>query len=158
MAKVRPAHAIFGVLFFAALVVVADYALDGGFRQGGFQRVAPDKDGRVVLPVSDLKPGDAKFYRFLNYGNQEVKFFVARDIDGRIHTAFDANEICYKTKRGYTHQGEWMVCNKCDKAFRVTGVQDGGGGCKPVPFDHRLQGDNLILEERDILTGWRYFR
>ncbi len=157
MAKVRPIHAMIGILFIASMVVVADYALDGGFR-GEFQRVSPDKNGQVVLEISDLESGDARFYRFLNYGNQEIKFFVARDLHGKIHTAFDANDICYKTKRGYRHQGEWVVCNKCDKAFEVVEISDGGGGCKPNPFPHQVQGDKLVLDERDILTGWRYFR
>ena len=124
----------------------------------GFECGSPDRQGQVVLDVSDLTPQKAQFYRFLNAGNQEVKFFVARDVAGEIHAAFDANAICYKTKRGYTYQGEWVVCNKCDKAFRVTEINDGGGGCKPVPLAHRLDGDELVLQEGDILAGWRYFR
>ncbi len=157
MATLRPAYAAAGVLLFGALVVAADYVLDRGFR-GGYQRVAPDSNGQVVLDVSELAVGKVRFYRFLNAGNQEVKFFVGRDVTGQIQAAFDANEICYKTGRGYRHEGEWVVCNKCDKAFRVTEVNDGGGGCKPVPLEHTLAGDRLVLAEGDILAGWRYFR
>ena len=158
MPKLRPIYAAAIVLLFGALVALADYALDGGFRQAGYQRVAPDKSGRLALDVSQLSVGQANFYRFLNYGNQEVKFFLARDLHGEIHAAFDANEICYKTKRGYRHEGEWVVCNKCDKAFRVVGVNEGGGGCKPVPLKHQVAGDQVILQERDVLAGWRFFR
>ncbi len=158
MPKLRPIHAAAIVLLFGALVAIADYALDGGFRQAGYLRVTPERDGRVVLGVADLEVGNARFYRFLNSGNQEVKFFVARDLHGEIQVAFDANEICYKTKRGYSHQGEWVVCNKCDKAFRVAGLNDGGGGCKPVPLAHEVVDDQLILLERDVLAGWRFFR
>ena len=158
MPKLRPIHAAAVVLLFGALVVVADYTLDGGFRQAGYQRVKPDTNGQVILDVSDLSSGEARFYRFLNSGNQEVKFFIARDHHGEIQAVFDASEICYKTKRGFRHEGEWVVCNKCDKAFRVTTLNDGGGGCKPVPLVHRLAGDQLILEEHDVLAGWRFFR
>ena len=157
MVKLRPIHAIAAILLFGAVVLTADYALDGGFRHAGYTRVAPDSNGRVVLDVSDLAPGTARFYRFLNVGNQEVKFFAARDSSERIQVAFDANAICYKTKRGYRHQGEWVVCNKCDKAFEVAEINDGGGGCKPVPLAHTVVDGKLILEESDILTGWRYF-
>lgn len=158
MAKVRPVHAVLVVLLFGAVVVVADYALDGGFRQAGYQRVSPDPKGQIVLDISDLTPAAARFYRFLNSGNQEVKFFVSRDIEGQVQVAFDANAICYKTQRGYTYQGEWVVCNKCDKSFRVTEINAGGGGCKPVPLAHTVMGGKLVLQENDILTGWRYFR
>ncbi len=51
-----------------------------------------------------------------------------------------------------------MTCNKCDKSFRVSGVNDGSGGCMPVPLAHTVAGDQLVLAEADILAGWRYFR
>ena len=98
-----------------------------------------------------------RFYRFLNSGNQEVKFFVGRDGKNTLQVAFDANDICYKTKRGYRHDGDWVTCGKCDKSFRVANVNDGGGGCKPVPLAHTVAGNQLVLEESDILKGWRFF-
>ena len=153
-----PVPAAIIVLLFGVLVVVADYALDGGFRQAGYQRVSPDTNGQVVLDISDLTAARARYYRFLNAGNQEVKFFVARDFEGQVQVAFDANEICYKTQRGYAYQGEWVVCNKCDKAFRVAEINAGGGGCKPVPLSHTVVADRLVLQESDILAGWRFFR
>ena len=155
--KLRPLHAAIVIVLFAASVLVADYALDGGFKRG-YQRVSPDPQGRVILDVSDLPTNEVRFYRFLNAGNQEVKFFVGRDTEDHIQVAFDANMICYKTGRGYSSQDGWVACNKCDKSFRLTGVNEGGGGCKPVPFDFELQGEQLVLAENDILTGWRYFR
>lgn len=158
MPKVRPVHAIALVLLFFAVIAIADFALDGGFSQAGYERVRPGPDGRLVLDISDLEIGAARFYRFLNTGNQEVKFFVARDLHGTIQAAFDANEICYKTKRGYRHEGEWVVCNKCDKAFRVATLNEGGGGCKPVPLAHTVVGDQVVLQESDVLAGWRFFR
>lgn len=155
--KLRPAHAALLIVLFAASVLVADFALDGGFRRG-FERVAPNDQGQVILDVSGLAASDVRFYRFLNTGNQEVKFFVGRDPEGHVQVAFDANEICYKAGRGYRHEGEWVACNKCDKAFRLSEVNAGGGGCSPVPIAHRLDGDRLILTEPAILEGWRYFR
>lgn len=158
MARIRPLHAAAGVLLFGAVVLAADYAIDRGFRQPGYQRISPDDNGQVVLDVADLAAGDVRFYRFLNTGNQEVKFFVGRDPQGGVLAAFDANAICYKTKRGYRHEGDWVACNKCDKAFELAEINAGGGGCKPVPLTHTLAGDRLVLAESSILEGWRYFR
>jgi uncharacterized membrane protein len=50
-----------------------------------------------------------------------------------------------------------MVCNKCDKAFRLTGINSGGEGCQPIPVQHQLAGSELVLAETDILRGWRLF-
>lgn len=157
MAKLRPIHAIAAVLLFATFIVAADFVIDRGFRSASYKRVSPDSNGQVILDVADLPAGQMRFYRFLNSGNQEVKFFVGRDRENTIQAAIDANAICYKVQRGYRHEGDWVTCNKCDKSFRVTGINEGGGGCKPVPLAHALAGDKLVIEERDILTGWRYF-
>jgi uncharacterized membrane protein len=75
-----------------------------------------------------------------------------------LQVAFDANESCAKTKRGYRHEGEWLVCNKCDKSFRLAEVNAGGGGCNPVPLAHAVEGEELVIAEADILGGWRLFR
>ena len=59
--------------------------------------------------------------------------------------------------RGFRHEGEWLVDNKCDTASRLSQVNEGGGGCRPVPLRHRLDGSQLVLAESDILQGWRLF-
>jgi len=37
-------------------------------------------------------------------------------------------------------------------------VNAGGGGCKPIPLGHRVQGDKLLIAESDVLKGWGLFR
>lgn len=158
MRRFKPIHGVFVVLLFVAAVLVGELALEGRLGRAGFERVAPGSDGTVRIDLAGLEPRQVRFYRFLNTGNQEVKFFVGRDEAGHVQVAFDANESCAKTKRGYRHEGEWLVCNKCDKAFRLAEVNAGGGGCKPVPLKHRVEGEELLLAEGDVLQGWRLFR
>jgi uncharacterized membrane protein len=154
MRRFKPIHGIVLVVTFVVVVFLAA----GGWGHADLERVGPDGDGLVRVDVGDLEPGEVRFYRFLNSGNQEVKFFVGRDPEGVIQTAFDANEICYKKKRGYKPQGEWVICQFCDKAFRLSEVNEGRGGCAPVPLRHRLEGDQAVFTESDMLKGWRFFR
>lgn len=156
--KLTPIHGLLILGAVLGLVYGVNFLVEGGLERSSYTRVKPDQEGLVRLDVGDLEPNDVRFYRFLNYGNQEVKFFLARAGDGEIHAAFDANQVCYKLKRGYRHEGEWVVCNKCDKAFRIREVNDGGGGCKPAVLAHRLEGDQVVMTEAEILAGWRYFR
>lgn len=156
MKRFNPAYGLAIVLVVTVLVLATQWVMAGGSR--GFERVGPDDEGRVVLDLTGLERQDVRFYRFLNYGNQEVKFFVGRDGDGVVHVAFDASENDYKRKRGFRFEDGWMVNNKCDTAGRLTDVNSGGGGCRPVPLPHSLDGDRLTLFETDILAGWRYFR
>jgi len=158
MKRFRPIHGLVLVAAFVALVVAADHAFDGGFGRPGFTLVRPDAQGQVVLDVSDLGGSEVRFYRFLNHGNQEVRFLVGRDQEGTLQVGFDASETHSKLGRGFRHEGDWLVDNKCDSAVRLDRVNESGGGCRPVPLAHRLEGDRLVLAEEDILRGWRYFR
>ena len=158
MARFRPVHGILLVAFFMAAVLVADWALEGGFRRSRFERVGPDPQGNVRVDLAGLDPGQVRFYRFLNSGNQEVRFFVARDRKGAVQVAFDASENDFKRKLGFRAEGDWLVNNKCETALRLEEVNAGTSGCRPTPMKHRLDGESLLLAEADILEGWRLFR
>jgi uncharacterized membrane protein len=151
MHRFRPIHGILLVLVFMAAVVVAQMAFDGQLKGAGYQLVTPGRDGQISVDLAGLGPKQVRFFRFLNRGNQEVRFFVGKDGDGVVQVAFDASETCAKTKRGF-HS------NKCDKAFKLAEINAGGGGCKPVPLAHKVDGSQLQLAENDVLQGWRLFR
>jgi uncharacterized membrane protein len=157
MRRFKPVHGVLIVLAVLGVIWGAEAAWEARLHSSGFRRVSPDRGGQVRIDVGDLKPQEVRFFQFLNAGNQEVHFFVGRDKEGQLQVAFDASETCAKFKRGFRHEGEWMVCNKCDKAFRLTGVSSGGQGCEPIPVQHQLAGSELVLAETDILRGWRLF-
>lgn len=158
MRRFRPVYGIALVAIFMLTFLGAEYVLEGGFQRAAFERVGPGPEGAVRIGVGDLEAGTVRFYRFLNSGNQEVKFFVGRDDSGTVQVGFDANEICFKRKRGYRYGDGWLVCQVCDKSFRLSEINNGQGGCAPVPVKHHLEGDELVIAERDMLEGWRYFR
>jgi uncharacterized membrane protein len=158
MRRFKPIHGILIVVLFVAAVLVADMAIEGRLGGSRYEVVRPDRSGMVSVDLTHLKPLDVHFYRFLNAGNQEVRFFVGRDGAGTVQVAYDASEVCAKLKRGFRHEGEWVICNKCDKSFRIAEVNAGGGGCKPIPLEHRVAGDRLLIAENDMLKGWSLFR
>ena len=109
------------------------------------------------LDVGTLGRSQVRFFRFLNSGNQEVLFLVARDAAGDLQVAFDASENDFKLRRGFRQQGEWLINNKCDTALRLEEINQ-GGGCRPVPLRFRADGSQLVLTESALLEGWRLFR
>src|SRR6185295_7630630 len=155
--RFRPIHGILAVLAVLGVGLFAELALEGRLGKGSYERVSPGADHMVRIDVARLNPLEVRFYRFLNSSNQEIKFFVGKDAGGVVQVAFDASEVCAKGKRGFRPQGEWVVCNKCDKAFRLASINNGGGGCEPVPVAHHEEGGQLVLAEADVLTGWRLF-
>ena len=156
--RFKPVHGVLAVVLFAGVVVAADLALQGRLGKPPYERVAAGPNGTVRIDLAGLGPRQVRFYHFLNPSNQEVWFFVGRDSSGQVQVAFDASEVCTKSKRGFRHEGEWVVCNKCDKSFRLSEVNAGGGGCKPVPLRYQLAGSDLLIAQADVLAGWRLFR
>jgi uncharacterized membrane protein len=157
MRRFKPAHGILIVVLVLGAIWAAEVALEGRLNPKGFEQVSPGRDGQVKIDLTGLKPLDVRFYRFLNTSNQEVRFLVGRDARGEVQVGFDASETHAKVGRGFRHEGEWLVDNKCDTASRLAQVNQGGGGCRPVPLHHRLDGNQLVLAESDILQGWRLF-
>jgi uncharacterized membrane protein len=155
--RLRPVHGALVVALVVAGVLGAQYFFEGGAARASHVQVRPEPGGGVAIPVGDLGNGAVRFYRFLNSANQEIDFFVGRDAAGTVQVGFDASEVCMKKRRGFRHEGEWVVCNFCDKAFRLRDVNADPGGCAPVALKHRVEGDRLLLAENDLLAGWRLF-
>lgn len=156
MKRFRPVHGILIVALLMAAVLGAERLLSG--HRTSYLRVGPDARHEVVLEVGDLAPLGIRFYRFLNAGNQEVKFFVARDETGALQVAFDASDNDFKLRRGFRLDGAWIVNNKCSTSFHVSEINSQPSGCAPVPLRFRAAGDRVVLAENDVLEGWRYFR
>jgi uncharacterized membrane protein len=155
--RLRPIHAVLIVLALVAGGVVANFAFENGFHGVRFTRVSPDANGTVRINVAAIGPDQVRFYRFLNAGNQEVKFFIARDHNGDLHVAFNASESHARVGRGFRQDGEWVIDNKCDTPTRITEIGAGHGGCSPVPLAYRAEGTTIVLAEDQILRGWRLF-
>jgi uncharacterized membrane protein len=149
-------HAVALVTLVLAGVLGAERLVTGG--RGRFERVGPDARGEVRLDLSGFAPGEVRFYRFLNPGNQEVRFFAGRDSSGAPLAAFDASDNDYKMNRGFAAQDGWIVNNKCSTSFRLAEVNAHPSGCAPVPLAFRVEGSTMVLAEDAVLEGWRYFR
>ena len=153
--KIRLWHAVALVGAISAAVMLAEQALD---RRETVATLRATPEGLLRLPVGDLAQNQVRFYRFLGTANQEVRFLVARDGSGHVQVAFDAAESDYKRKLGFRQDGEWLVNNKCETVCRLSEVNAGSSACRPVPLRHRLEGEQLVLVENDVMTGWRYFQ
>ena len=145
------------VLMGFCLALVFGVAVNGqaffGFDK--YTRVT-DENGVVSIPVSEVDDGEAHYYIYDN-GGRDVKFFLLKSGDGIIRAAFDACDVCFGEKKGYSQDGEFMVCNNCGQRFHSARINEVKGGCNPSPLSRAIQGDNVILNVGDIAVGGRYF-
>jgi uncharacterized membrane protein len=139
----------------AVIAVVGFIMFGGGGGVAGFEVVKAEA-GMVKLPVAEVNDGHAHFYTYKGSG-KTINFFVLRSSDGVIRAAFDACDVCYREKKGYTQVGDIMVCNNCGQRFPSDKINVLRGGCNPAPLNRQVQGDFLVLNVSDIETGAFYF-
>ncbi len=113
-------------------------------------------DGEVTFDVTDINDGNAHYYVYKKDG-REIKFFVVKSPDGVLRAAFDACDVCYPERKGYSQDDEYMVCNNCGQRFHSSRVNVVQGGCNPAPLKREIAGNLLTIKERDILPGARFF-
>lgn len=114
------------------------------------------KDGLVTIPVADVSDGNAHYYIYEKDGF-EVKFFLLKSADGIIRAAFDACDVCFREKKGYSQDGDFMVCINCGQRFHSSRINEVKGGCNPSPLERTSDQTTVTIKERDIMAGRGYF-
>ena len=108
-------------------------------------------EGDVIeIPLSEISE-KAKFYE-----SDEIKFFAIKASDGTIKTAFDACDVCYYSNKGYRQEGQYMICNNCGNSYPISGLgteNKVGGGCWPGYLPSKIDGEDLIIKDKDIEKG-----
>jgi hypothetical protein len=113
-------------------------------------------DGAVRLPLSTFDDYQAHHYTYMHEGHS-AEFFVLKSQDGIVRAAFNACDVCFSAKKGYTQDGDHMICNNCGRRFPADQINVVEGGCNPSPLIRTVEGDSLIIEVEDILAGLGYF-
>lgn len=114
-------------------------------------------NGQVFIPVADVSDGQAHHYRFVQ-DSTLILFFLLKTGDGQIRVAFDACDVCYHAKKGYSQQDEFMICNNCGMKFHASRIGDVEGGCNPAPLKRTVDGDKVIIAVADLAAGKRFFQ
>lgn len=122
---------------------------------GKYEDVTTDK-AVVVIAANKLEQNKVRYYAFKHQG-KEIRFFLLKDAQGVVRAAFDACDICYMSRKGYSPKGDSMICNNCGQAFHVSRINEVKGGCNPEPLEREYDQNEVRIEVRDILAGSRLF-
>ena len=114
------------------------------------------EDGVVRLPLATFDDYQARHYTYMHEG-RPIEFFVVKSRDGTVRAAFNACDVCYPARRGYTQDGDTMVCNNCGRRFPTDQINVVAGGCNPAPLTRTVEGDTLLIQVEDIVQGLGYF-
>ena len=164
------------VMVFTALLAVALYLVIGGVSDRPAspsvaatnastttasatraQNASASETGDVVIPISDVSNGKAKFFDYTTSNKTSVRFFVIRSSDGVYRAALDACDVCYAAKKGYYQDGDNMVCKKCGRDFPSALVNEVTGGCNPIGVPRTVDGDNLVIKASELESRSSFF-
>jgi len=139
----------------SALAVVCLLVLTG-FGFSSHKKLQPE--GTLVkIPIASLKTQKASYYR-VQLDGREIRFFAVKGSDGKVRTALDACDACYREKKGYEQKGTTMICRNCGMAFPVDRIGPSSvGGCNPHHLPSRVEGDKLVIAVDELRKGARFF-
>ncbi|MFH1239707.1 MAG: DUF2318 domain-containing protein [Candidatus Diapherotrites archaeon] len=112
----------------------------------------------ISIPVSEITT-TAKWFEYESSGTT-IRFFAVKASDGSIKTAFDACDVCYGAKKGYSQSGDVMVCNNCGNKYSIDSLgteNKKGSGCWPGYLPSSVIGDNLVIKNSDLEKGRNKF-
>ncbi|MGA2410635.1 MAG: Fe-S-containing protein [Candidatus Binataceae bacterium] len=111
----------------------------------------------VSLPLAELGTGTARTFCYRDPGGNVIRFIVARDSDGTIHSAFDACRNCFEHNLGYRLSGAQMVCRFCGNRYPLREMGTGIASCVPIRLPHLALPDAVQIRVADLEAGGRLF-
>lgn len=152
--RTAPGHLVILAALVALALALASQA--HAFSFFGGPKEVKAKAGAVTLPLAEVSDGKAHFYTYKT-GGKDVQFFVIKSRDGVVRTALNACDVCFREKKGYTQEGDSLVCNNCGQRFHSNKVMELKGGCNPSPINRTLSANSLSIPETDLKAGAAYF-
>lgn len=137
-----------------AVACVVGWASTG--KDSGKYPLVSGAQGKVAIPLSQVNDGKAHFFSYRS-GETNVDFFVLQSHDGVVRAALDTCDVCYRDRKGYRQEGDFMVCNNCNQKFRSDMINEIKGGCNPAPIGRNIVDGKVIVAEADLVNGARYF-
>jgi uncharacterized membrane protein len=134
-------------VFFLAMIVMF------GCTSSDNATASASGDDTVIIPLSQISQ-TVKHYQY-DANGVTVKYFAVKGSDGLVRTAFDACEVCYRAKKGYSQSGSDVVCNNCGLKFKIDGLgtKNKGKGCWPGYLPHIVEGDYVVIKKSDLKAG-----
>ncbi|GAB6059707.1 Fe-S-containing protein [Desulfonatronum parangueonense] len=114
-------------------------------------------EGELIHAASMFADGQARHFVLETADGVGIRYFVLQTADGRVRTAFDACDACWRENMGYVQEGDVMICRNCNMRFPTRVIGEVRGGCNPTPLTAFLRDGSLVIRESDVLEGRTYF-
>jgi uncharacterized membrane protein len=116
-----------------------------------------DPPNQVIYSEKTFADGKTRHFTYKSGNGVVIRYLILKSSDGVIRAAFDACDVCWPEKKGYSQKSDSLVCNNCGKRFPSARVNEVQGGCNPAPLKRKMENGNVIIQVADILEGKKYF-
>lgn len=137
-------------VFLAALVLLGVLVVDSESRPACTLVRGADT---LKINLDGLLPGDVRAYCYQDPGGRKLRFLLARDSSGKIHTVFDACRQCYKYHEGYTWSHGYVICRYCGNRYRIKQMDTGKASCAPVRLPSKIADNQVTIKVKDVEAG-----
>lgn len=146
----RKINGLFIILIMAVGFLAVLFLLGSFDNQTSYQPKQVGDELHIELSKISTK---ASFFSFSSDG-VTIKYFAVIGSDENPHIAFDACDVCYAERKGYSQRDAVMHCNNCGQEFAVNsiGTENLEGGCWPsyLPVTQSSDGSKLIVSIADL--------
>lgn len=98
-----------------------------------------------------------KMYSYTSDG-VKIRFFVVKDSDGMIRTAFDTCSLC-ESNKGFRQDMFHVINNENEYAFQIDqlGRTNSGDGYYPAHLANDVKDGKVIISKDDLVNGKNLF-
>jgi uncharacterized membrane protein len=107
----------------------------------------------LTIKLDDIAPGTVRAFCYRDRAGQKLRFLLARDSSGKVHTVFDACEQCYKFHKGYSYSGGYIICRLCGNRYPIAQISAGKASCIPVPLRSKTTHNETRIKVADVKAG-----
>jgi uncharacterized membrane protein len=105
---------------------------------------------RITVSLAQLARGAVEFLCYRDSAGERIRFILARDQDGTVHSALDACRQCYSFHKGYTVSHGQLICRLCGNRYGISQMEHGKASCVPIKLPNKQHRDLVEVKVSDL--------
>ncbi|HVN91390.1 MAG TPA: Fe-S-containing protein [Candidatus Binataceae bacterium] len=112
---------------------------------------------KLTVAMAKLAPGTASFFCYRDEAGDHLRFVLARDESGQVHSILDGCRQCGKFHKGYATADGELICRVCGNKYKLADVERGEGSCVPVALPSKQSHDHIEIKVADLKQASQQF-
>jgi len=112
---------------------------------------------QISIPLGQVGRGVSSFFCHRDEGGKRLRFILARDEEGNVHSVLDACRQCSSYHKGYASSDGDLVCRLCGNRYQLSAMEKGRASCVPVELPNRQHNGIVEIQVSDLKRGRALF-